>query len=229
MPVCGYKYYDQAYIDSHPELKKTDTFVRWLLCNQKQIQQLTDAFYNAGQIQKAQGKSYCYMYFNLFRYLPDPCKNCTYCDSLPNTRVYQATTLYLFWTTSQKMRNDPVFTKEIITDRKLTYFNPYSKTYQIMELDDLDIQVLLLYMMGEQIQNLYRACTDCFFYLTAGKYFCYIVNFPYDLAGCELKPIQYDGRALRELTFTYSDAFANFNNPQGKKCLLNKCVQDPEK
>ena len=38
---CGFKYYDQAGIDADPEKKKTDTFVRFLLCNQKSIQGLS--------------------------------------------------------------------------------------------------------------------------------------------------------------------------------------------
>jgi hypothetical protein len=46
--ACGYKYYDQAFIDSNPERRKTDTFVRFLLCNQKAITELTQAFYLAG-------------------------------------------------------------------------------------------------------------------------------------------------------------------------------------
>lgn len=229
MSICGYKYYDQAYIDSKPELKKTDTFVRFLLCNQKAIQKLTDAFYLAGQEQRAQGKQYCYMYYNIFKYLPDPCQKCTYCEGIPDTRVYQSTTLYLFWTTSQKMRTDAAFTTNLITNRKLTYFDPYSKTYKEMTLDDLDIQVLLLYSMGQQIQNLYRACNNCFWYLEQARDFCYIVNFPYDLAGCPLTPIKYGGRELRELTFTFSDTFANSTSPTGKKCLLNRCFQVAEK
>jgi hypothetical protein len=127
------------------------------------------------------------------------------------------------------MRNDPTFTAEILEKRKLVYFNPYSKTYEEIILDDLDIQVLLLYMMNEQIQNLYRASTQCFWYLTQGKDYCYIVNFPYDLAGCPLQPIRYGGRELRELTFTYSDAFSNGTNPKGKACLLNRCYEPAEK
>lgn len=223
MSVCGYKYYNQAAIDANPETKKTDTFVRWLLCNQKAIQALTQAFLLAGQEQRSEGKKYCYMYFNLFKYLPDPCGACTYCDGLPESRVYQATTLYIFWITSQKMRTDPAFAKDLIEKRKLTYFDSYTKQYKEIILDNLDIQVLLLYSMGEQIQNLYAASVRCFNYLTQGKDYCYIVNFPYDLAGCQLYPIKYNGRELRELTFTYSDAFANSTSPKGKNCLLNKC------
>jgi hypothetical protein len=98
-----------------------------------------------------------------------------------------------------------------------------------MELDNLDIQVLLLYANGAYIQSLYKACTDCFFYLTQGKDFCYLANIPYDLAGCELKPLKYDGRALRELTFTYSDAYANSTSRKGKPCLLNQCGDKAEK
>ena len=127
------------------------------------------------------------------------------------------------------MRTDPVFAKELLTTRKLTYFNSYTKQYQEMELDNLDIQVLLLYANGAYIQSLYKACTDCFFYLTQGKDFCYLANIPYDLAGCELKPLKYDGRALRELTFTYSDAYANSTSRKGKPCLLNQCGDKAEK
>jgi hypothetical protein len=227
--ACGYKYYDQAYIDANPERKKTDTFVRFLLCNQKAITELTNAFYLAGVEQRAQGNYYCYRYYNIFKYLPDPCNNCSYCEGLPDSRVYYATTLYIFWITSQKMRNDPVFAKELLSTRKLTYFNSYTKQYQEMELDNLDIQVLLLYANGAYIQSLYKACTDCFFYLTQAKDFCYLVNIPYDLAGCELKPLKYDGRALRELTFTYSDAYANSTSRKGKPCLLNQCGDKAEK
>lgn len=229
MSVCGYQYYNQAAIDANPETKKTDTFVRYLLCNQKQIQALTQAFILAGQEQRSEGKKYCYMYINLFKALPDPCQKCTYCDGLPESRVYQATTLYIFWITSQKMRTDAAFTKDLIDNRKLTYFDSYTRQYKEMILDNLDIQVLLLYMMGEQIQNLYAASVRCFNYLTQGKDYCYIVNFPYDLAGCELYPIKYNGRELRELTFTFSSAFANNQSPKGPACLLNRCGLPAEK
>ena len=56
-----------------------------------------------------------------------------------------------------------------------------------------------------------------------------LANIPYDLAGCELKPLKYDGRALRELTFTYSDAYANSTSRKGKPCLLNQCGDKAEK
>lgn len=226
---CGYKYYSPEYIDSNPEKKKTDTFVRYLLCNQKAIQQLTAAFYLAGQEQRAQGKNYCYRFFNVFKYLPDPCDNCEYCEGLPDSRVYYATTLYIFWITSQKMRNNKAFADEIVNDRKLTYFDSYTKKYKIMELDNLDLQVLLLYMMGEQIQNLYRATKNCFWYLEQARDFCYLVNIPYDLSGCPLRPLRYGGRELRELTFTYSDTFANSTSPKGKPCLLNRCGDPADK
>lgn len=176
--VCGYKYYDQAYIDANPERRKTDNFVRFLLCNQKAIQQLTAAFYLAGQEQRAQGNYYCYRYYNIFKYLPDPCNNCDYCEGLPDSRVYYATTLYIFWTTSQKMKIDPVFAKELLTTRKLLYFDSYTKKYQEMELDNLDIQVLLLYANGEYIQNLYRACTTCFFLFITRKGFLLFSQYP---------------------------------------------------
>jgi len=227
MEVCTYKYYNQAVIDANPETKKTDTFVRYLLCNQKAIQALTQAFLLAGTQQRQLGKSYCYVYFNIFKYLPDPCQNCTYCDGLPECRAYQSTTLYIFWITSQKMRNDAAFTADILANRKLTYYDNFTRQYKEMILDNLDVQVLLLYMMGEKIQNLYDASVRCFNYLTQGKDYCYIVNFPYDLAGCQLYPFQYSGRALRELTFTYSSAFANSTSPKGGACLLNRC-DDPK-
>ena len=229
MSVCGYKYYNQAAIDANPETRKTDTFVRYLLCNQKQIQALTQAFLLAGQEQRSEGKYYCYMYINLFKILPDPCQACTYCDGLPESRVYQSTTLYTFWITSQKMRNDPKFAEDLIKNRKLIYFDPYTKQYKEIILDNLDLQVLLLYMMGEKIQNLYTASVYCFNYLTQGKDYCYIFNCPYDLAGCRLYPIKYSGRELRELTFTYSSAFAGSSSPKGAACLLNRCGLPAEK
>jgi len=227
--TCGYRYYSNEFIDANPERKKTDTFVRYLLCNQKAIQQLTAAFYLAGQEQRAAGKYYCYRYFNVFKYLTDPCDACDYCETLPDSRVYFATTLYLFWITSQKMRNDAKFTEDLLKNRKLEYFDPNTKQYKLMELDGLDIQVLLLYMMGEQIQNLYRATKNCFWYLEQARDFCYLVNIPYDLAGCPLKPLRYGGRELRELTFTYSDTFANSTSRKGKPCLLNKCGDNADK
>ena len=227
--TCGYKYYDQAFIDSNPERKKTDTFVRYLLCNQKAIQQLTAAFYLAGQERRAQGKPYCYRYQNIYKYLPNECGECNYCEGLPDSRVYYSTTLYLFWITSQKMRNDAEFTEKILTERKLEYFNSYTKKYEVLDLDGLDIQVLLLYKNGEQIQNLYRACKNCFWYLEQGRDFCYLVNFTHDLAGCPIRPLGYNGRELRELTFTYSDTFANSTSRRGKPCLLNQCGGEAEK
>ena len=145
---------------------------------------------------------------------------------MQESRVYYSQTLYLFWTTSQKMRTSPAFTKELLEKRLLPYFNNYTKKYEDMVLDDLDIQVLMLYMMGEQIQNLYRACNDVFWYLAQGRDFCYLVNIPYDLSGCPLKPIKY-GRELRELAFTHSDTFSNGMNIT--KCLLNKCGDVAEK
>lgn len=227
--VCGYKYYNPLAYADKPEARKTDNFVRFLLCNQKQIQALTQAFFEAGNIQRLQGNNYCYMYFNIFKYLPDPCGNCTYCDSDRDVQVYQATTLYIFWTTSQKMRFDPKFAEDIIKNRKLTYFDSYTKTYKEMELNNLDIQVLLLYMMGEEIQNLYSASNKSFWYLEQGRFFCYLAKFPYDLAGCPLINIGYGGRELRELSFTYSDSFAGPTSPTGKKCLLNRCFENPDK
>lgn len=230
MSLCGYKYYNQAAIDANPETRKTDTFVRFLLCNQKAIQALTQAFLLAGQEQRSEGKKYCYLYQNIFKSLPHNCSpSCSYCDGLPDSRVYQATTIYIFWITSQKMAKDPAFTKDLITNRKLTYFDSYTRQYKEMVLDNLDIQILLLYSMGLQIQNLYRASVDCFWYLEQARDFCYIANFPYDLAGCPLYPIKYSGRELRELTFTYSDTFANSTSPKGKPCLLNKCGLVAEK
>lgn len=229
MTVCGYQYYNPLAYDANPETRKTDNFVRFLLCNQTQIQGLTQAFFEAGNIQRLQGNNYCYMYFNILKNLPDPCGNCDYCETQQNSIVYQATTLYLFWTTSQKMRFDPKFTAEILQNRKLVYFDSYTKQYKEMELNDLDIQVLLIFMMGEQIQNLYRATNNCFWYLTQGRDYCYLVNFPFDLAGCPLYPLKYGGRELRELTFTYSDAFASGVSPKGKKCLLNRCFENADK
>jgi len=224
MATCGYQYYKQSVIDANPQSKKVDTFIRFLLCNQKSIQALTQAFFEAGWQQKTQGKNYCYMYFNILQFLPDPCKKCTYCDTQSNQQVYFATTLYIFWITSQKMAKDPAFTQDLITNRKLVYFDSYTKTYKEMILTDLDIQVLLIYMMGENIQNLYRQANNVFWYLEQGRDFCYMANFPYDLSGCPLGSIRYGAREFRELVFTYSDQFANITSPMGKKCLLNKCA-----
>ena len=229
MANCGFQYYKQDY---NPEQEKTNTFIKFLLCNQKQIQKLTDAFYLAGQEQKAQGKFYCYRYVNILRNLPDPCNKCSYCDKDgcgPASRVYYAQTLYLFWTTSQKMAKDRAFALDLITNRQLEYFNSYTKQYEIMLLDDLDIQVLLIYAMGEQIQGLYRASNNCFWYLEQARDFCYLANFPFDLAGCMLVPLKYSAREFRELTFTTSDSFSNNYTNQGSQCFLSKCSEPAEK
>jgi hypothetical protein len=127
------------------------------------------------------------------------------------------------------MAKDRVFTKDLLANRELTYFNSYTKQYEIMTLDDLDIQVLLIYSMGELIQNLYSASNNCFWYLEQGRDFCYLVNMPYDLTGCPLIPLNYGAREFRELTFTTSDSFSNNYTNQGSKCFLSKCGEPAEK
>lgn len=224
---CGYKYYDQSFIDANPERKKTDRFVRFLLCNQKAIQELDQAFFLARQLPSntgySQGLTYCYRYFNIYKYLPDPCCKCKVCKDMPDSKVYNQVTLFLFWMIGQKMNDDYEYFQKVLNTRETEVFNPYTKEYENLKLDDLDLQVILLYKMMKQIEELYFQWKLAFNYLTNGKDFCYLVQFPTDLAGCTLKPLKYGGREIRELAITYSDTMAGLTSPQGKPCLLNRC------
>jgi len=224
---CGYNYYNQSFIDENPERKKTDNFVRFLLCNQKAIQQLCASFYLSRQLTQntgySQGLEYCYRYFNIFKYLPDPCGACKVCDDIPDSKVYNSVTLFLYWMIGQKMNQDFVYYQQVLNTMETEVFNPFTKEYEVLKLDKLDLQVILLYKMMKQIEELYFQWKLCFNYLTNGKFFCYLVNFTHDLSGCPLRPLKYDGRALRELVITYSDTMANNTSPNGKPCLLNRC------
>ena len=223
MPKCGYQYYNQELIDSHPEYKKTDTFVRWLLCNQESIQQLYASWYLARQL-PAQGRFFCYRYFSLFT-LPGLGDE----PGLPredpkNSKVYSSTRLFQFWLVASKMGEDKAYNDQVLSERKVLVQDPYdSQKYQEVHLDNLDVQVLVLLRQRVQFEEWYVAGRLAFSFVATGRYYCYLVNNFTDFEGNDLKPLAYNGKALKELFMVYSTDFANFTSPTGAACLLNRC------
>tara|TARA_B100000989_G_C19437588_1_gene425844 strand:+ start:127 stop:828 length:702 start_codon:yes stop_codon:yes gene_type:complete len=219
---CGFKYYDQAGIDADPEKKKTDTFVRFLLCNQKSIQGLYNAWYLSRQL-PSYGYYYCYRYFNIFKNLPLG-KEC-YDKSVTESKVYQSTRIFLFWEIALKMRDDKEYNDKILAEREVTVFNQFSKELETIKLDDLDIQVLLLLKLRKKIEQLYVRGNLAYDYVSMGKFWCITVKFGHDLCGRKLKTINYNGKALKELFLCFSANFRGLTSPTGKKCLLNRCKE----
>jgi hypothetical protein len=222
-PKCGYQYYNQELIDSNPEYKRTDTFLRFLLCNQESIQQLYNAWYLARQL-PAEGRYYCYRFFNIFT-LPGPNGEPGLSrDDPANSKVYSSTRIFQFWLIASKMGEDAEYNKKVLTERKVLVQNPYNKNdYQEVHLDDLDIQVLILLRQRVQFEEFYVSGRLAFSFVATGRYYCFLVNGFYDFNGELLAPLVYNGRALKELFMVYSTDFANFTSPTGAKCLLNRC------
>lgn len=269
---CGYKYYDQNKITANPKTSRTDCFVRFLLCNQKSVQQLYQALYFARQL-PSEGRFYCYRYFNIFDCLPTKCKciensfpkgqnyttdcppNCENynCQNLVEkkceSKVYQSPRLFVFYLTANKMRQDKDYCDKVLSERRIEVYNPNYQwkqpvppnvtvppnvqepdnpkaSFEIVELDNLDVQVLLLFKLQYEIEQLYLQGTFSHHFVSQGKYYCYLVNFTHDFCGNKLRPLNYSGRALKELFLTYSTNYTNdwdeFTTGKSK-CLLTRC------
>lgn len=222
-PKCGYQYYNQELIDSNPEYKKTDRFLRFLLCNQESIQQLYSAWYLARQL-PAEGRFYCYRFFSIFT-LPGPNGEPGLSKDDPkNSKVYSSTRIFQFWLIASKMGECKEYNDKVLSEREVLVQDPFnSHKYETIELDNLDIQVLVLLRQRVQFEEFYVSGRFAFSFVATGRYYCYLVNNFYDFEGERLAPLVYNGRALKELFMVYSTDFANYTSPTGAKCLLNRC------
>lgn len=211
---CGYKYYNQQAINSNPESKKTDQFIRNLLCNQQSIQQLYSALYLSRQL-VCQGLYYCYRYTSL-KTLFGP-------NQTPETKVYQSTRIFLFFMIASKMNDNPAFNTLVLTTRKVEVLNPISHELETIDLDDLDIEVLQLLKQEKVFGQLFLQGRFAFHYVSENKWYCYTAKLE-NFAGEKLKTLIYNGRALKELFMTYSTDFSQTEtSPAGAKCLLERC------
>ena len=122
------------------------------------------------------------------------------------------------------MGEDKDYNDQVLSERKVLVQDPYdSQKYQEVHLDDLDVQVLVLLRQRVQFEEWYVAGRLAFSFVATGRYYCYLVNNFTDFEGNDLKPLAYNGRALKELFMVYSTDFANFTSPTGAACLLNRC------
>jgi len=216
---CGYQWYNPNTYT--PAQKKTDKFLRFLLCNKVEIYDLYQALFVCRNL-RSLGLNYCVRYNSVLKngnleYYPGVPSG-----DYPDSKVYTTQRLFNFYIQSLKMKKDKAYRTEIFTTKQITLYNQFANEYETIELDDLDIEVLSLLMQEKEISDFYSDNKFVSHQISVGRYWCRTYLF-YDLAGNLLPTLTYSGFAFREFGFAFGSDVRNSNTKKGAACLLEKC------